>query len=130
NVIANASSHGLQARSGGRIENNVFLDNPVGMTFGVVTGAPVTPGGVSGVVNGTVFLGTRDISGEKRGKGIEVGNTRPNIPTVVSNNIFSQSNDAAGSDFAMLLSYGGDGSPNADEAAGLNDITVQGNIVY
>jgi hypothetical protein len=130
NVIANASSHGLQARSGGRVENNVFLDNPIGMTFGVVKGAAVTPGGVSGVINGNVFLGTRDIAGEKRGKGLEVGNTRPNIPTVVSNNIFSHANAEYGSDYAMLLSYAGDGSPNGELAAGLNDVTVQGNIVY
>ena len=130
NVIANAASHGLQARSGGRVENNVFLDNPVGMTFGVVKGATVTEGGVSGVVNGNVFLGTRDINGEKRGKGLEIGNTRPNIPTVVSNNIFSHANAEYGSDYAMLLSYAGDGSPNGHLAAGLNDVTLQGNIVY
>ena len=130
NVIANASSHGLQARSGGRVENNVFLDNPIGLTFGVVKGASVTAGGVSGVVNGNVFLGTRDINGEGRGKGLEVGNTKPNIPTVVSNNIFAHANEAYGSDYAMLLSYAGDTSTNGELAAGLNDLTVQGNIVY
>ena len=130
NVIANASSHGLQARSGGRVENNLFLDNPIGMTFGVVKGGSVTAGGVSGVVNGNVFLGTRDINGAGRGKGLEVGNTRTNIPTVVSNNIFAHANEAAGSDYALLLSYAGDTSPNGEAAAGLNDLTVQGNIVF
>ena len=130
NVIANASSHGLQARSGGRVENNVFLDNPIGMTFGVVKSASVTAGGVSGVVNGNVFLGTRDISGAGRGNGMEVGNTRPNIPTVVSNNIFAQANVAAGKDYAIQLGYAGDDSPNGELAAGINDLTVQGNIVY
>jgi hypothetical protein len=82
------------------------------------------------VVNGNVFLGTRDINGEKRGKGMEIGNTKPNIPTVVSNNVFAHANAAYGSDYAMLLSYAGDGSPNGELAAGLNDLTVQGNIVY
>jgi hypothetical protein len=130
NVIANASSHGLQARSGGRVENNVFLDNPIGMTFGVVRSASVTAGGVSGVVNGNVFLGTRDINGAGRGNGLEVGNTRPNIPTVVSNNIFAEAKVEAGKDFAILLSYAGDDSPNGELAAGINDLTVQGNIVY
>lgn len=130
NVIANASSHGLQARSGGRIENNVFLDNPIGMSFGVVRGSSVTPGGVSGVVNGNVFLGTRDINGAGRGNGLEIGNTRPNIPTVVSNNIFAHANEAAGKDYAILLSYASDSSSNGELAAGLNDLTVQGNIVY
>ena len=130
NIIANASSHGLQARSGGRIENNVFLDNPIGMTFGVVKSASVTAGGVSGVVNGNVFLGTRDINGSGRGNGLEIGNTRPNIPTVVSNNIFAKANVAAGKDYAILLGYAGDNSPNGELAVGINDLTVQGNIVY
>lgn len=128
NVIANAASHGLQARGGGRIENNVFIDNPIGLTFGVVKGASVMPGGVSGVINGNVFLGTRTINGAGRGKGLEIGNTRPNVPTVVSNNIFAHADQSAGSDYAMLLSYVGD--TNGEQAAGLNDLTVQGNIVY
>ena len=115
---------------GGRIENNLFLDNPIGLTFGVVTRRSVTPGGVSGVVNGNVFLGTRDIAGAGRGNGMEIGNTRPNIPTVVSNNIFADANPAAGKDYAMVLSYAGDSSTNGELAAGLNDLTVQGNIVY
>ena len=34
NTIANAGSHGLQARSGGNIENNLFLNDPIGMSFG------------------------------------------------------------------------------------------------
>lgn len=130
NIIANASSHGLQARSGGRIENNVFLDNPIGMSFGVVRGASVMAGGVSGVVNGNVFLGTRDINGAGRGNGLEIGNTRPNIPTVVSNNIFSHANEAAGKDYAVVLTYPSDSSSNGELSAGLNDLTVQGNIVY
>ena len=44
NVFANASSHGLQARAGGIIENNLFLKNPIGMVFG--NGTSFTPGGV------------------------------------------------------------------------------------
>jgi hypothetical protein len=130
NVIANASSHGLQARSGGRVENNVFIDNPIGMSFGLVRGATVTPGGVSGVVNGNVFLGTRTINGAGRGNGMEIGNIRANIPTVVSNNIFADANVAAGKDYALTLSYPGDGADNGEQAAGINDLTVQGNVVY
>jgi hypothetical protein len=85
---------------------------------------------VSGVVNGNVFLGTRDLNGAGRGKGLEIGNIRPNIPTVVSNNIFAHANEAAGSDYAMQLSYPGENDGQGEVAAGLNDLTVQGNIVY
>ena len=48
NLFSNASSHGLQARSGGVIEGNVFLNNPIGLDFGMVNGSPVTAGGVTG----------------------------------------------------------------------------------
>ena len=57
NLFADASSHGLQARGGGDVENNIFLDDPTGMSFGLVNGSPVTPGGVAGIVNGNVFIG-------------------------------------------------------------------------
>src|SRR6185295_2311577 len=69
NVFAHASSHGLQARAGGRIENNLFLDNPIGMSFGLVNGSPATAGGVSGRVSGNVFAGGGDstIAGFVRG---------------------------------------------------------------
>jgi hypothetical protein len=130
NVIANASSHGLQARSGGVIENNVFLDNPIGLTFGVVKGASVMAGGVTGSITGNIFLGTRDINGLDRGKALEMGNTTPGVQTLVANNIFAHANEEYGSDFAMLLSYAGDTSTNGEMAAGLNDVTLEDNIVY
>ena len=139
NIFANASSHGMEARSGGDIQDNVFLDNPIGLDYGLVGGSPVTPGGVSGVVNGNVFLGTRDIDGPKRGIGMEVANTKPGVQTVVSNNIFSTDTDIgtggdrslAGTDGfpAIMLVYGSD-LTNPDQAVGINDLTVQGNIVY
>ena len=139
NIFANASSHGMQARGGGDVQDNVFLDNPIGLDYGLVRGSPVTPGGVSGVVNGNVFLGTRDIDGAKRGIGMEVANTRPGIQTIVSNNIFSTDTDVgtggdrslAKSDGfpAIMLVYGSD-LTNPDQAVGINDLTVRGNIVY
>ena len=76
NLFADASSHGLQARSGGTIEDNVFLNDPIGMTFGLVNGSPVTPGGVSGSVRNNVFLGGPSIAGSPRG-GDRGGEHRP-----------------------------------------------------
>ena len=66
NVFANASSHGLQARSGGVIKDNLFLNNPIHMSFGLTNGSPGLAGGVSGEVSGNVFLGGRDIDGSGR----------------------------------------------------------------
>jgi hypothetical protein len=129
NVFANASSHGLQARSGGRVEDNLFLDNPIGMSFGLVNGSPATPGGVTGVVNGNVFLGARSIgSNGVRGWGMEVGNTRPGGGTVVSNNIFASAGED-GRNPAIVIGAGSN-VLNADDAAGVNDLTIRGNVIY
>jgi hypothetical protein len=127
NIFANASSHGLQARSGGDVENNVFLNDPIGMSYGLVNGSPITPGGVWGIVNGNVFIGTATISGQVRGYGLEIGNTSPNAQTIVSNNIFSSN---SGGDFpAIMLEYGL-GVTNPSQAVGINNLNIEGNIVY
>jgi len=75
--FSRASSHGLQARAGGLIENNVFTDNPIHLSFGLVNGGgPITPGGVTGSVKGNRFVGTRPLAGQPRGWAIEIGNVR------------------------------------------------------
>ncbi len=123
NIFADASSHGLQARSGGDIESNLFLNDPIGMSFGLVNGSPVTPGGVSGIVNGNVFIGAATINGQVRGYGMEIGNTSPGAQTIVSNNIFSSN---SGGDFpAIMLEYG-QGVTNPTQAVGINDLNIRG----
>ena len=77
NVFALGSSHGLQARSGGTITGNTFVDNPIHLSVGLVNGGgPIVEGGVTAVVRGNLFVGTRDLAGSPRGWGIEVGNAR------------------------------------------------------
>ena len=44
NVFSDAGSHGLQARAGGQITNNLFVQNPIHMSFGLVSGSSVKPG--------------------------------------------------------------------------------------
>ncbi len=43
NIFARAAGYGLQARSGGIVENNLFIDDPIGMSFGLVNGATPPP---------------------------------------------------------------------------------------
>jgi hypothetical protein len=130
NVFARASSHGLQARSGGDIENNLFLDNPVGMSYGLVNGSPATAGGVSGIVNGNVFLGGNDgkINGTTRGWGMEIGNIKPDAGTTVSNNIFS--GDGTGGEQPAINVAVGNNIDNFSQTVGVNDLTIRGNIIY
>lgn len=126
NIFAEASGYGLQARAGGDIEDNLFIDDPVGMTFGLVNGASVDPGGATGVVNGNVFIGGANIGTIQGGSGLQIGNTRPGYPTVVSNNIFTNSVPKAPA--AITLTYGINDS-NPQDAAGINDLDVEDNIV-
>ena len=85
NIFSRASSHGLQARSGGIIEDNLFLENPLALSYGAVNGDAVTqkllPGeGVSGRIDRNVALDTVDIvddtDGYRRDGGFTLGNTR------------------------------------------------------
>jgi hypothetical protein len=127
NVFANASSHGLQARGGGIIENNVFIDNPSGLSFGLVNGSPVTPGGVTGRVVNNVFMGTRNIGTSIRGTAIEVGNVRRG-GTTISGNVIA--NGTATTKLPAIQLTWGAGNDNASTAVGINDLTLSGNVVY
>jgi hypothetical protein len=94
NVFSNASSHGLQARAGGVVSANWFIDNPIHLSFGLVNGeGPILVGGVSGVIQGNLFVGTRDLGStppQPRGYAVEISNTKD---VTVSGNTFAS--DAA-----------------------------------
>ena len=127
NVFSNASSHGLQARSGGHIANNVFIDNPIGLSFGLVNGSPVTPGGVSGQVVNNVFMGTKNIGSQIRGVAVEAGNIKRG-GTTISGNVIA--NGAATTKLPGIQLTWGSGNANASTAVGINDLTMANNVVY
>lgn len=65
NIIARAGSHGIQARSGGVIRDNVFLGNAINMLIG---NNILNNGAVTATVVGNVILDGRDIvEGDGRG---------------------------------------------------------------
>jgi len=126
NIIANASSHGLQARSGGQISGNVFINNPIGLDFGIVNGSPETPGGVGGFVKDNIFYGSRDINGLARGTAIGVGNIMPGGTTISGNIMIG---DASSLSPAIQLAEGKyAGLPSG--TVGINDLTIENNVVY
>ena len=59
NIIARGGSHGLQARSGGDVHQNLFLGNPINMLVGSNI---LNEGAVTASVIGNVVLDGRDIS--------------------------------------------------------------------
>jgi hypothetical protein len=125
NVFSDASSHGLQARAGGVIQDNLFLDNPIHMSFGLVNGSELKPGGVTGTVEGNVMLGTRAIGGSYRGWAVELGNIKN---ATVRNNIIAN-DGASGGAAAFSLGFGGNVS-NSSSGVGINNLVIENNIVY
>jgi hypothetical protein len=86
NIVANSSSHGLQARPGGIVENNVFIRNPIAILFGGGDPDPQTHTyGITGTVRGNLILDGKDISPTlPRGFAIDLFNV---ASAVVENNI-------------------------------------------
>jgi hypothetical protein len=129
NIIARASSHGLQARAGGIVEDNVFVGNPIGMSYGLVNGSRVYEGGVSGRVTGNVVLDAGDIRDTAlRGWAMEIANIRAGSDTTISNNIFAH--DKSRGSFAAIQFSIGQGNTNGGEAAGIRDLLFEENVVY
>jgi hypothetical protein len=127
NIFANASSHGLQARSGGKIQGNLFLRDPIGCLFGI--GQTVADdGGSQGDVSGNIFLETGTIDGAGRGWGLEIGNIKNGGTTIVRNNIFAQDHQPHYA--AIKLTTGGGVVVNTLDAVGVNDLTIENNIIY
>ena len=91
NLFARASSHGLQARSGGVVRGNWFVDNPIHLSVGLVNGGgPVVKGGVTATVTANTFSGTRPLAGSPRGWGVEVSNAKD---VTIAGNTFARDGD-------------------------------------
>jgi hypothetical protein len=128
NVFANSASHGLQARPGGIVENNLFYNNATGLSFGLVNGGgPTKAGGVTGRVDGNVFMGGHNLAGLVAGVGMEISNIKAGAGAVVSNNVFA--NGPASDNVAIVLGVG-KSTVNGGAAVGINNLTIQNNVVY
>lgn len=91
NMLLSASSHGVQVRSGGIVENNLFARNAIGL---LMAG--------DGTVRRNVFLDGRDISPSlQRRQAMHVQNV-PNGATI-SENVFGVSTPASSSKSISLL---------------------------
>jgi hypothetical protein len=116
NIIADASSHGVQLRPGGIIESNLFLSNPIAILFGGGTSPNV--GGVEGVVKDNIVLHGRGISATlPRSWALDIYNVRI---AEVSGNIFAVSE----------IGFNGNAiSVTANQSLGIADLTIKENSV-
>jgi len=128
NIIARASSHGLQLRCGGIASDNFFLLNPIACQLG--QGDPDAKShtyGVTGSVINNVILNTCDINNSlPRGWGILCANIGM-LGATISNNLIANTITTAidGGSRAIILeanSYG--------DGVGYNNVTVSNNTIY
>ncbi len=124
NISMRSASNGIQMRSGGVLDDNLFVDNAMGITFESKAG--------SNQIARNVVLSGKDIvrSGAStmlRGWGIELRGAGTNQSTDITNNIiaFNKSNWLVGQS---------EGPRGIDlvgtDSAGLNNVTVENNVVY
>lgn len=121
NISVRAASHGLQARPGGNVMGNLFVDVPIGFSYGLVLGdSPPKAGGVTGEVAGNVILAGTDIEPEDlpRAFGIELGNIKK--ASVHDNFIL---HDKSAKPYGTAISLN-------DNGIGLNDLTIENNVIY
>jgi hypothetical protein len=101
NISARSSSEGLQQRSGGLCEDNLFLNNSAGVLFGQWQSSWPDEA-TSGVIRNNVILDARDIDTNPRGHGIWV----QRIDGVeISGNIVAHQRHGTGNIFAIYADY-------------------------
>ncbi|MCX5662983.1 MAG: right-handed parallel beta-helix repeat-containing protein, partial [Planctomycetota bacterium] len=96
NILARASSHGVQDRAGGTVSDNFIFDNPLGMLIGGGQDfSSSAPNGILGYASNNVVLQSGDItSALPRGFGFDLVNIRLGV---VSNNIIAHDRSATNS---------------------------------
>lgn len=123
NLIADASSHGMQLRSGGSVVNNLFVRNSIALSVG--GGNNPSPLGVEASVRGNVILDGKDIdAANPRGWGMWFGNIASGLVTlnvIANNSLGSQPN-------VMTLDgqFVGDSGPGI----GVHELTLVNNTMY
>jgi hypothetical protein len=116
NIIARASSHGVQLRCGGTVEDNLFVQNPIGLLIG--THITQFGGGWRARVSGNVFLDGRDIEEQlPRGWGVELVRVGA---VSLERNVFAW-NQSGRDAWAIRL--------DATRAPGIQRVVVHGNVV-
>ncbi|MBI2482234.1 MAG: right-handed parallel beta-helix repeat-containing protein [Candidatus Vogelbacteria bacterium] len=124
NIIARASSHGLQARAGGEITENLFIRNPIAVSFGFVLGNQETKaGGVTGAITDNIILEGTDMIATTpalpRGFGLELGNVRS---ATVSGNVIARDQSGGTGPLGIKLS--------GTNGLGVKNIDLTDNIIY
>ncbi len=124
NISADASSHGVQMRSGGEVRNNLFLRNSI--AFNVGGGNSPDPGGVHANVYDNVIVDGKDIDpSNPRGWAIHLANIKSGI---VQNTIIAN-NPLAHNGIGIMLDGDHVGDPG-NVGIGIHFLRIVKNIIY
>ena len=124
-VLAEASFAGIMARSGGVIDDNLFVNDPIAVSFGDANGADSTPGGVSGQLVGNAVVGDGALGNLPWGQGFEIGNTKPGADVLVADNVFTADNQHNYPAIELTMASA---TLTPSVCVGDNDVTVEGNV--
>ncbi len=117
NFIFNGASHGLQMRSGGLIEGNIFARNSIALTMG--GGHIPVPGGVQGICRNNVFLDGKNIDAQgHRGWAFEIVNVAGGE---ISGNLIAHNVDGT---FAMSMIITG------TQEQPTRDLLIRDNVMF
>ena len=83
------------------MKDNLFIDDPVGMSFGLVNGATTTAGGVTGSVTGNVFIGGGNIGTMQGGQALVIGNVKAGV-IISGKHLYPEHNQRRACDCARL----------------------------
>lgn len=119
NITMRPSSHGLQARVGGTIQDNVFIECPIACLAG--GGDSPVAGGVTVAVDNNVVHGDRKINGSGRGYGLDFKNILGG--TATGNFIVNKTTTDQAFAIGSYVSGGAVG-------VGVTNLTVSGNRVH
>jgi hypothetical protein len=126
NLTVRASSHGIDARAGGTVRGNLALENPVGLSFGLVTDKwDPKVGGVAGLVAGNVVRDAGDVDvANTGGIGIALGNIQS---AMVEDNIVAHDQSMGSSSIAIDIRR--KTNPLLPDEK-VQNLTIQNNIIY
>ena len=124
-VLAEASFAGIMARSGGNIDDNLFVNDVVAVSFGNANGADSTTGGVTGSLVGNAVVGDAALGTTAWGEGFEIGNTTPGAGLLVADNTFTGDTQHAQPAIYLTMATA---TLNPTVCVGDNDVTIEDNV--
>lgn len=123
NVIANASSHGLQLRPGGSVVNNLFVRDSIALSVG--GGNNPDAGGVTADVRGNVIVDGKDIdAATPRGWGMWFANIASGA---VSDNVIANNTDGHQ---PVVMTLDGQHAGDTVASIGVHELVIERNVLY